>query len=61
MQFVSVVLMIVQSALYPLGAFLAGTALFISGFIARGQTVIATPTTARPYRHLYAPVCTPPF
>ena len=33
MQFVSVVLMIVQSALYPLGAFLAGTALFISGFI----------------------------
>jgi hypothetical protein len=34
MQFVSVVLMIVQSALYPLGAFLAGTALFISGFIA---------------------------
>jgi len=34
MQFVSVVLMIVQSALYPLGAFLAGTALFTSGFIA---------------------------
>jgi|GEM_PF-2689488 hypothetical protein len=34
MQFVSIVVMIVQSVLYPLGPFLAGTASFISGFIA---------------------------
>ena len=39
-QFVSIVAMIVQSVLYPLGSFLAGTALFISGFIAlrRGRS-----------------------
>ena len=70
MQFVSVVLMIVQSALYPLGAFLAGTALFNLWFHClakrakrreRVDLTGLTPTTARPYRHLYAPVCTPPF